>query len=237
MWWSRLRPCQNCPPHSTSRRHALVHPVGGLCGRGRVIIGNDQADDLDPAVKRTVRIDVDLDRLVLDQVGYVIPHEVVARDPVLMIIVELVGVAWTTAESGVVVPEELEGIWIQNVIKPGMPGLRPYVLVLAVTIPIKTVGDRERFVFLHVSAVCRDIEPGPRDPTFFLDRGCRQRECPGHVLFPPSSVPGKVKPEVAGHGAGLHCLKRDAAHPSHLQKPPPPYTTTEERAMTLVSFF
>ena len=96
----------------------LVHPVGGLCGGGRVVVGDDQADDFDPAIFRTDCIDVDVDRLARDQVGHVIPHEVVARDPVLVIIEHLVWVVLTTAEGGVVVSKGFPSGWIPDVIKP-----------------------------------------------------------------------------------------------------------------------
>ena len=94
-----------------------------------------------------------------------------------------------------------------------MLGLLPHTLILVVTVAVEPVGDREHCIVLHVPAVCGDVESGPRDPAFLLDRCRRQREGLRHVFITPVRCRVNIEPEVAGHRAGLRRLNREATYP------------------------
>ncbi|AKB36572.1 hypothetical protein MSSAC_1982 [Methanosarcina siciliae C2J] len=188
----------------------LVHEVRRLLHRGGIVVGDDERDDLDPPIERTGGVDVDVDRLVRDHARHVVPHEVVARDPVLVVVDHLVRVMFAAAQCGVVIAKRLPGVWVQDILKRGVIRLCPRRLIYPVAVPVELVGDGERFIVLHVPAVRRDIQPCPYD---IPDCRLRQVKRLGHDIVPPVRCGIGVEPQIAGHRPGLDGREGFASDP------------------------
>jgi len=147
---------------------SLVHIVCRQgCGCG-VVVRDHERDHFDPPIVRAGCINIDIDRPAADQVRHIVPHEVVACHPVLMVIDHPVAIMGAAAKGCIIVSQKFAVRWrfnivIGHIIERGMAGLGPDLLVGAVAVPIKAVGDGKCLVVLHMPIICRNIEPRPRD--------------------------------------------------------------------------
>ena len=170
----------------------LVHPVVDLVVVA-VVVGDDQRDELDPPVQGSL-IPLRLvhhhlgDRIPRgDPVGHVVPHQVIARHPVAMVVHPDRPVP---AVYGV-------GVRLSEFLDAERLHTRPAV---------ELHGRPVLVVVLHVTAVDRDVEARPLDLRVVGKRillRCLTHRRGSHE---------RVVPQPAGDGAFFDGLKRDAAH-------------------------